>query len=71
MPRLSPAKKPPVPPLGVKRGCYLEDGERLYRVLDAGDGMVKLENCLVPDKAAQWLPLPDVLANMRVVRRRR
>lgn len=66
----SKLRKPPVPPAGIVAGCYLTDGVRLYRVLEAVDGQVMLENCRHPNMAPQVLPLKDLLAKMRLVRQK-
>lgn len=65
---LRPAQSPPRPPADVRVGCYLEDGERLYRVIDVVELQVELEDCLRPDGLPQWLPVGEVVRTMRVVR---
>jgi hypothetical protein len=52
----------------AEHGAYLEDGKRLYRVLDAAEGMVKLENCKRPGERPAWVPVRRVVSTMRRVR---
>lgn len=57
-------------PARIREGVYLEDGEALWRVLDATDGQVMLENCGRLDCPPLVLPVAEVLKRMRLVRRR-
>ncbi len=49
-------------------GAYLTDGARLYRVVEAGESMVALENCRAPSENPSWVPVSKVLKSMRLVR---
>jgi hypothetical protein len=69
MPRLRPAQQPPkAPDSPLRRGCYLEDGERLYRVLEVVELQVELEDCMAPDGLPQWMSVGEVARKMRLVR---
>lgn len=51
---------------------YLEDGRRLYWVLDVVKDMVKLEDCAHLDEQPTWYPADDLRArNFRRVERRK
>lgn len=65
-----PVKRPAPAPRQddrLSKGCYLSDGERLYRVLEVVELSVELENCMVPDSIPQWMPVREVLSTMKLV----
>lgn len=53
----------------MREGFYVTDERRLYRVLDAAEGHVLLENARVPEENPAWIPQSRLVdADMRLVR---
>lgn len=67
MPRVR--QKPPATPAGIKKGVYLTDSVRLYRVVEVLERNVELEDCGKPDGCPQWMAVSEVLQKMKLVRR--
>lgn len=52
----------------IAGGAYLQDGKRLFRVVDAQGDQVRLEDCRYPEESPTWFPVRQVCETMELVR---